>query len=99
MCLSLPGRVVTLDGPVAEIDSLGQRRRASILAQPDVKLGDWVLFEAGLILRIVSMEEAADITATLEELEAALAADELTEQTDSSIPIAVATGSTKGGHQ
>lgn len=91
MCLSLPGRVVALDGFVAEIDSLGQRRRASILAQPDVRAGDWVLFEAGLVLRIVSREEAADITATLEEFEAALAADDIAEQTDSPFPIPAAT--------
>ena len=67
---------MALDGQVAEIETMGQRRRASILAQPDVKVGDWVLFEAGLVHEVVTSDEAAAITQALEEYAAVLELEE-----------------------
>ena len=76
--MSLPGLVVALDGQVAEIETMGQRRRASILARPEVKAGDWVLFEAGLVHEVITSEEAAAITQALEEYAAVLELEEST---------------------
>ena len=57
---------------------MGQQRRASILALPEVKVGDWVLFEAGLVHEVITSDEAADITQALEEYAAVLELEEST---------------------
>jgi hydrogenase expression/formation protein HypC len=50
MCLTFPGRVVTLDEDGATVELEGRPRRASTLVVPDVEVGDWVLVGAGTIL-------------------------------------------------
>jgi hydrogenase assembly chaperone HypC/HupF len=65
MCLIAPGRVVGLDGDVAIVEIVGRRRRASILLEPDVVEGDWVILAGGSVLRRVDDQAAADMTAAL----------------------------------
>ena len=61
MCLTMPARVITVDGPWADVDVDGTRRRASTLPVPDVRPGDWGLVAAGTIIRLLDPELAHEI--------------------------------------
>ena len=61
MCLTMPARVITVDGAWAEIEVDGIRRRASTLAVPDVRPGDWALVAAGTLVRLLDPELAQEI--------------------------------------
>jgi hydrogenase expression/formation protein HypC len=63
MCLTMPVRVISVDGTVATVEVGNQHRVASTLAVPDVKPGDWAILAAGLLVRIVDPEAAQQITA------------------------------------
>lgn len=70
MCVAAPGRVVKINGNTAVIDYNGNRVNAN-KGIVDVKIGDWVLVHAGLIIQILPEDEAknmADIFSELEEL-------------------------------
>jgi hydrogenase expression/formation protein HypC len=79
MCLSLPGRVERLEGPRALVDTAGVKRWCNSLMHPDLKVGDRVLLHAGLVLEVVSEEQAREMEATFIEL-GVLAESELTAQ-------------------
>jgi hydrogenase expression/formation protein HypC len=61
MCLVAPGRVVALDGPTATLDVDGRRRQASILMEPDVRVGDWVVVAGGAVLRRIDADVAVEM--------------------------------------
>jgi hydrogenase assembly chaperone HypC/HupF len=75
MCTTIPGRVTRAQGAMAEVESEGRTTWFNALAQPDVKVGDYVLSHANLIVAIISAEEAqrmleaADEVRRLEHLE------------------------------
>jgi len=58
MCLSVPGKIVKVDGVNAIVDFGGSRREISIMLVPDVKVGDYVLVHAGFAIQILEEEEA-----------------------------------------
>ncbi len=58
MCISIPARVVSIDGQQAELDVMGTRRKASTLMLPEIQVGDYVLTSAGMIVDILSPDEA-----------------------------------------
>lgn len=68
MCVSIPGKVVSITGQMAELDVLGATRHASTLLLPDVKVGEYVLVNAGLIAQILPEQEALITIALFEEL-------------------------------
>ena len=61
MCLTMPARVIAVDGAWAEIEANGIRRRASTLPVPEVKPGDWAIVAAGTIVRLLEPELAQEI--------------------------------------
>lgn len=69
MCLTVPGRVTQVQGAMAEVESLGQRDWYNALAQPDVKVGDYVLTHANLIVAIISRDEAERMEEAAREME------------------------------
>ena len=71
MCISYPGRVVGLEGSNAVVETVGRRRRATILLVPDTAVGDWVMVGAGSILRRLDPAEAASLVHTLDAAQAA----------------------------
>jgi hydrogenase assembly chaperone HypC/HupF len=75
MCLTVPGRMTQAHGAMAEVESQGQRGWFNALAQPDVKVGDYVLTHADLIVAIISAEEAQRMEEAAREMER-LAAEE-----------------------
>lgn len=65
MCLTLPVRVISVEGHTAVVDVGGQHRTASTLATPDIQAGDWAILAAGLLVRIVEPSAARQIIAAL----------------------------------
>ena len=65
MCLTMPARVIAVDGQYAEIEIGGLRRRASTLPVPGVRPGDWGMVAAGSLIRILDPELAHQIAAAV----------------------------------
>lgn len=58
MCLSVPGRVLTVDGDVAIVDFQGLRRPILLDAVAEaVSPGDYVLHHGGVVVRRVPLAE------------------------------------------
>ena len=73
MCLSLPGRVLSVEDvdPAFRcgcVDFRGVRRTINLALAPEVKAGDYVLVHVGVAIARVSPEEAARIYADFEEI-------------------------------
>ena len=64
MCLTAPVQVTAIapDG-TATVASGGTQRSASTLAVPDVRVGDWALLSAGLLVRILPPDVATELAA------------------------------------
>lgn len=62
MCLVLPSRVVVVDGEQVEVElANGERVMASAVLRPDVRVGDYVLVDRGMIVETIAEEEARTI--------------------------------------
>jgi hydrogenase expression/formation protein HypC len=72
MCITIPGKVTRVDGPLAEVEIEGRMLQCNALSQPDVKVGDYVLVHANLIVSIISEEEAQRMIEAHQEVQAAL---------------------------
>lgn len=65
MCLVAPGHVIELNGTLATVDVAGRRRQASILLEPDVLVGDWVIVAGGAVLRRIEASAATAMETAL----------------------------------
>ena len=70
MCLGIPARVVSLDGTRATLDLRGRTVSADA-SMVSVSPGDYVVSYAGLIVQVLTPEEARETLRLLEEAEAA----------------------------
>ena len=71
MCLILPARVVSVGNERAEIEMPdGACATVSTVLTPDLRVGQYVLFDRGLVLKTIETEEAEAILALYLELEA-----------------------------
>lgn len=68
MCLSVPGRVVRIEGGSAEVDRGGRRYQCNALLVPEARAGDWVLTHASLVVSVITEAEAGEIEAVLREI-------------------------------
>ena len=68
MCVSLPGRVVSIRNGMALVETVGVQRRCNGLAYPELQPGDRVLVHAGLVVEVVSEEQARETEAAFAEL-------------------------------
>ncbi len=69
MCLSLPGHVVSVEGPAALIEIAGLGRWCNALLHPDLQPGDRVLVHAGVVMQVLSQEQAREIEDAFAELD------------------------------
>lgn len=67
MCLGIPGKVVKVEGDMAEVDFWGVRRKASLLLMPEVKEGDYVLVHVGFVITKLEEQEAQETLRLFEE--------------------------------
>ena len=68
MCVAMPGKVLKVDGTVAEVDFSGNVVRAEA-GLVKIKPGDYVLVHAGCIIQVISEEERNNIASLFEEIE------------------------------
>lgn len=61
MCLTVPGEIVAIEGDEAVIRVDGRLRRASVLAVPDVAVGDRVIVAAGSVMARLEPAHAEEI--------------------------------------
>ncbi len=67
MCLAIPGKVVEIDHPKAEVDFGGVTRKVDITFV-DAGIGDYVIVHAGYAIEILDQEEARKTLETFEEV-------------------------------
>ena len=64
MCLSIPSKVTKIDKErnVATVDTMGVSREASLdlMADGDVKVGDYVLLHIGFVMNKIDEEDAIE---------------------------------------
>lgn len=58
MCLSVPGKIVKINGDKAIVDYQGEKREVSTALKKDSKVGDYVIVSAKFIMEIIPEEEA-----------------------------------------
>jgi hydrogenase expression/formation protein HypC len=67
MCLAIPMRIARIDGPVAEVEVEGVKRRARLDLLPNAGVGDYVLIHAGMAIALVDEDEAQQTLALIKE--------------------------------
>jgi len=69
MCVSLPGRVLSVrDDHMALVETAGIQRWSNALMYPEIEPGDSVLVHAGLVVSVLTVDEARDVEAAFAEL-------------------------------
>lgn len=72
MCLSIPSKVVEIDKELntATVDTMGIKREASLdlMAEDDVKIGDYVLLHIGFIMNKIDEKDALASIETYKEI-------------------------------
>jgi hydrogenase expression/formation protein HypC len=68
MCLSIPARIVSIDGSMAEVTAGGAIFKAGLHIIENAKPGDYILLHAGFAIQIISEKEAAETLKILEEM-------------------------------
>lgn len=78
MCLGVPGKVLSVDGLVADVDFFGVKRqlRLDIVDEP-VTPGDYVLNHVGFAIRRIPPSEVEETLALFDVLLKSQAADDL----------------------
>ena len=67
MCVAAPGKVTQINGDTAVIDYNGNKVNA-YKGIVDIKIGDYVLVHAGLIIQVLPEDEAKNMLELFEEL-------------------------------
>jgi hydrogenase expression/formation protein HypC len=72
VCLGVPGRIVAVEGLVAQVDFWGVRRavRLDVVDEP-VAAGDWVLNHVGFAIRRIPEEQVQETLALYDRILAA----------------------------
>jgi hydrogenase expression/formation protein HypC len=68
MCVAVPGKVIAIEGDLAQVDFNGNIVNANI-ALIDAKIGDYVLIHAGCAIEVLSEQSAEEIKSLFDELE------------------------------
>jgi hydrogenase expression/formation protein HypC len=74
MCLAVPGKLLTINDTLAEVDIDGTRVTADISLVPDAAVGDYVIVHAGMAIERYSEEDAVQTLALLRQINEAGAA-------------------------
>ena len=68
MCLSIPAKIVKLDGTTATVDVMGNQRETDVSLVDEPQPGDYVLIHAGFAIEKMSADDAAESLKAWEEL-------------------------------
>ncbi len=69
MCLSIPAKVISIDGDKAICSVGGAEYETSLQMVEDVAAGDYILMHTGFAIEKISEEEAIETLKTFEEYE------------------------------
>ncbi|TLX75735.1 HypC/HybG/HupF family hydrogenase formation chaperone [Labilibacter sediminis] len=58
MCLSIPAKIISIEGNKAEVSIGNVKYSAGLQMVDDVKIGDYVLLHAGFAIQKIDEEEA-----------------------------------------
>jgi hydrogenase expression/formation protein HypC len=72
MCLSVPARVVSVDGEMADVSVGGAIFRAGLQMVENVRAGDYVLLHAGFAIEKLNEEDALETLRLLKEMDDAI---------------------------
>jgi len=70
MCLSIPSKVVSINGDKAMVSVGGTEYEASLQLLDNVKVDDYVLIHTGFAIQKISEEEAIDTLKLIKDLDA-----------------------------
>ncbi len=59
MCLAIPGKILSIEGNVGEVDFMGTRRSVR-LDLVDVRVGDYVIVHAGSAIQVLDEASARE---------------------------------------
>jgi len=68
MCLAVPMKVMTISGPVAEVEDRGVRRAVRVDLIDAVAVGDYVIVHAGIAIEKLDQVEAEETLRLLEQM-------------------------------
>lgn len=60
MCLAIPMRIVSLSGPLAQVEEAGVRREVRVDLIESVAVGDYVIVHAGVAIERLDAAEAEE---------------------------------------
>jgi hydrogenase expression/formation protein HypC len=72
MCLSIPAKVVDINGNIADVSVGGTIFKAGLQMVENVKVGDYILLHAGFAIQKISEAEALETLEILKELKDAM---------------------------
>jgi hydrogenase expression/formation protein HypC len=67
MCLSIPAKVISIEGQTAIVSVGGAEYEANLEMVEDVKVGDYILLHTGLAIEKLSEEDALESLKVFEE--------------------------------
>jgi hydrogenase expression/formation protein HypC len=68
MCLSIPAKIISIEGDMAEVSTGGAVFRAGLHLIENPVIGEYILLHAGFAIQRISEKEAAETMALLNEL-------------------------------
>ncbi|MDP4224551.1 MAG: HypC/HybG/HupF family hydrogenase formation chaperone [Bacteroidota bacterium] len=69
MCLSIPARIVKIEGQIADVSIGGTTFKAGLQMIENVRIGDYILLHAGFAIQKINEEEAIETLRLLKELD------------------------------
>jgi hydrogenase expression/formation protein HypC len=72
MCLSIPAKIISIDGSMAEVSAGGTVFKAGLQMIEDARPGDYILLHAGFAIQKISEEEAVETLKLFEEMNNAM---------------------------
>ena len=72
MCLSIPARIISIEGNMADVSAGGSIFKAGLQMIGNANVGDYILLHAGFAIQKISEEEAEETLKILREIDNAL---------------------------
>jgi hydrogenase expression/formation protein HypC len=72
MCLSIPARIISIEGNMAEVSCGGTIFKAGLQMIDKPKPGDYILLHAGFAIQKISDDEASETLRLLNEMKDAM---------------------------
>jgi len=69
MCLSIPARIMSIDGSTAEVSAGGAIFKAGLQMIENARVGDYVLLHAGFAIQKIDEKEALKAIKLFEEID------------------------------